>query len=247
MSVVALGSVKASPGVTTAAVMLAAAWPEGRDALVVEADPDGGVLAPRYGIGTDPGLVSAVAAARRGTPARELLGHAQHLPGGIAVLAGPASADQAHAALDATPGVFTALRELTDVDVLLDCGRISPQAPSLRAALEADLLLLVARPRLDEAHHVAHRVRALSGASTPIGLVTVGRRPYAPSEFADAVGAALVATLAHDPAAAEAVCSGRGNPRALRRSPLARSALEATAAIDGFLGSDANLDLVTAP
>ena len=45
MSLVALAADKGSPGVTTAAVALAAVWP--RPALVAECDPSGGDLAMR--------------------------------------------------------------------------------------------------------------------------------------------------------------------------------------------------------
>ena len=65
MTVVALASVKGSPGVTTAATALAAAWPTGRQVLLVEADPFGGDLAPRYGSTVTGGLASLFAAARR--------------------------------------------------------------------------------------------------------------------------------------------------------------------------------------
>jgi hypothetical protein len=46
VTLIALASIKGSPGVTTAATALAASWPEGRQVLLVEADPFGGDLAP---------------------------------------------------------------------------------------------------------------------------------------------------------------------------------------------------------
>ncbi len=58
MTVVALASVKGSPGVTTAALAMAARWPAGRKVLLVEADPFGGDLAPRYGATVTGGLAS---------------------------------------------------------------------------------------------------------------------------------------------------------------------------------------------
>ncbi len=49
MSIVAIGSLRGSPGATTMAVALASVWdrPRAGAPLVVEADPDGGVLAAR--------------------------------------------------------------------------------------------------------------------------------------------------------------------------------------------------------
>jgi len=55
--IVALGADKASPGVTTAAVALAMAWPGGR--AVFEADPSGGDLAFRALHATAGGLLAA--------------------------------------------------------------------------------------------------------------------------------------------------------------------------------------------
>ena len=50
MTVWAVGSLRGAPGATTLAMGLAAAWPAttGRRCVVVEADPNGGVLAARF-------------------------------------------------------------------------------------------------------------------------------------------------------------------------------------------------------
>ncbi len=58
MKIVTLASVRGAPGVTTAALMLASTLPE---AVLVEADLDGGVLAIRYGLGREPGLTTLAA------------------------------------------------------------------------------------------------------------------------------------------------------------------------------------------
>ena len=51
MTVLVLGSVKASPGVTTLTLALALTWPRRASAgvRIVEADADGGTLAARLG------------------------------------------------------------------------------------------------------------------------------------------------------------------------------------------------------
>lgn len=53
MALVCFVSQKGSPGTTTTALAVAAAWltPDGRRKLFVEADPFGGVLALRYQLG----------------------------------------------------------------------------------------------------------------------------------------------------------------------------------------------------
>jgi hypothetical protein len=95
----ALGSVKSSPGVTTAAVALGARWPARDVPVVVEADPAGGDLLARYRMEPYPGLVSLAAAARRGADPGLLWRHTQPLPGGLPVVVGAMGGEQARAAV----------------------------------------------------------------------------------------------------------------------------------------------------
>jgi MinD-like ATPase involved in chromosome partitioning or flagellar assembly len=99
VSLVAVAAAKAAPGVTTSALAMAAAWPAGRQVLLVEADPGGGDLAARFGLAAEPGLVSLAAAARRQIDSALVGDHAQKLPGGLGVLVGPPGPEQAAAAL----------------------------------------------------------------------------------------------------------------------------------------------------
>lgn len=240
MSVIALGSAKASPGVTTTAVALASVWPDDREAVVVEADPDGGSLSGRFGVPVEPGLVSFAAAVRRspdvdsdGDPSGAdgtLARHTQTLPGEIPFLAGPPAAEQAHAAL-ATAGPALVKRGTSRVDLLLDCGRVGPRSPSLSLACEADVLALVARPRLEEVHHLVHRVATLRDQARHLCLITIGSRPYPPSEVAEAIQLPLVGTIPEDARAAAALTGAPGSERRLIRSPLLRAAREAGQAL----------------
>src|SRR5690606_40344837 len=61
MTLVALTSVKGAPGVTTTVLAMAAVCPPSRRLVVVEADPEGGVLAARLGLRAEPGLVTLAA------------------------------------------------------------------------------------------------------------------------------------------------------------------------------------------
>ena len=65
--IVALGSIRGAPGVTSWAVLLAAAWPPEFqiERVVLEADPAGGVLGARYGLGVEPGVAAFLASLRR--------------------------------------------------------------------------------------------------------------------------------------------------------------------------------------
>ncbi len=62
---IAVCSLKGSPGVTTWALALAACWPRPASAVLVECDPSGGSLAARFGLAPAPGLVQP----HRGGPA----------------------------------------------------------------------------------------------------------------------------------------------------------------------------------
>src|SRR4051812_17131410 len=88
MSTLVVGSVRSS-GATTLALALAG-WID--RAVLVEADPDGGVLALRYGLGREPGLLTLAAA--RDVDETRLLEHTQRLPGGLPVAVAPESADR---------------------------------------------------------------------------------------------------------------------------------------------------------
>lgn len=237
MSVIALGSAKASPGVTTTAVALASVWPADREPVIVEADPDGGSLGAHFGVPAEPGLVSFAAAVRRSPdvdpggdggsdPEGTLARHTRALPGEIPLLTGPPAAEQAHAAL-AAAGTTLVRRGTGRVDLLLDCGRVGPRSPSLPLACEADVLALVARPRLEEVHHLVHRVDVLRDQARHLCLITIGARPYTPSEVAEAIQLPLVGTIPEDARAAAALNGAPGSERRLVRSPLLRAAREA--------------------
>src|SRR4051794_13328930 len=108
MALVSIGSTKASPGTTTLALALAVAEPSSRW-LVVEADPDGGSIAARLGLGYEPGLVELAAAARRDRPDSSVIDRfLQPVTEEVSVLCGPASAAQAHAALSLSASALAA-------------------------------------------------------------------------------------------------------------------------------------------
>lgn len=73
--IVALGSVRGSPGVSVWSMLLAAAWPTESDAerVVVEVDIDGGVAGARYGVGVEPGVLGLVTGLRHGGDVTEAL------------------------------------------------------------------------------------------------------------------------------------------------------------------------------
>jgi hypothetical protein len=221
MTVLVLGAVR-SCGVTTLATALAATWPGGRRVLLAELDPAGGTLAAGSGWPPEPGLVSLAAAARRGGDPTLVWEQCQELPGGVAVLAGPASADHARTALGMLGPLLARFGEL-DADVLADCGRLDPGTPNPGMA-GADRVVLVARPRLADLHALATwRENHLVDARN-LGLVLVGDGPYPDDEIAGALGVEILARLPWDPAAADALVSVPASARELRFAPLVRAA-----------------------
>ncbi len=218
------GAPRSSPGVTTAVVAVASC---AVDAVVVEGDPDGGVLAARFGLAKEPGLTTMAAAVRSAPEGSfELDAHQQALPGGVRVVAGPASAESATALWrSAGPRLVSALAGVaTSRPVVVDAGRLSPVAPTGALLDAADVLVVVVRPHLEDLHALAARAKALQGSTSRLAVLLVGDQPYGPADVADQLDVEVLGVLAHDRRAADAL-AGRGwSAKGLRRSSLARSA-----------------------
>jgi hypothetical protein len=253
MGYVAFASAKGSPGVTTTLAALAGTWPADRPLVLVELDPSGGDLVARFDLGTEPGLVTLAASGRRDLNGETLLAHTQPLPAAPAgdgpfrrVLAAPVSADQATAALTALRGGLARALDGVDADVLVDCGRLDPSSPVFEVATRAELLVMLARPIVSEVHHLSARMGALPSATT--SLLTVGDRPYAVDEVAEAVGAHPLGCVAFDPRAAAALSGDLGNAaRVLRRSRLLRDAAAVADALAAWLRPDIDAASTAAP
>jgi MinD-like ATPase involved in chromosome partitioning or flagellar assembly len=230
-NLVAVGSVKGSPGATTLALAVAGHWPTVGGMvrpLVVEADPAGGDVAARFALSDTPGLMALAAAVRRAASPEVVEECVQVLPGGVPVVAGPAGGQQAAAAvtLFAGSGGVEALRGDAEVagTVLLDLGRLEdPTLPLVRAA---DVLLLVTRGEVEALAHIAARAGDLNAVAAGVELVVVGPSPYPASEIGAALGIGRVHAVPWDPRTAAALAGRAGVPgmRRERVSPLARAA-----------------------
>ena len=227
---VAVCSIKGSPGATTLAVACAARWPGGSPPLLIEADPAGGDLAARFRLAPDRGLVSWAAAARRGT-AQEAVGavltaHAQPLLARFPVIVAPPGAGQTIAALSvlASPPASAFTGVANRQVVIADCGRADPESPALPVLRAADLVVIAVRPLPDELSHLAARADLIAGLEGRAGLVLMRGPGYPPGEVADVVGLPVVAAAPNDRHAA-AVLGGRATPsRSFSRLPLLRAA-----------------------
>lgn len=232
---VAIGSVKGSPGATTAAVALAARWPAGEEPTVIECDPAGGDLLVRFELEAYPGVVSLAAAARRGSEADLLRRHTQRLPGGLPVVVGAVGGEQAKAALAvlASSGGVDVLCRAAAGDravVLADCGRLQSGSPALPVAQAADALLLVVRSTAEELAHVAALLPTAVGWCRSVRLLLVGDG-YGPAEVARELGVPVAGRLPADARGAAALAGNSGSRHGPARSALGRAAAEVAVAV----------------
>ena len=224
MTLIALASVKGSPGVTTAATALAASWPEGRQVLLVEADPFGGDLAPRYAMAPTGGLSSLFAAARRTLVPEDVWDHVDHLPGGLPVLFGLGGMHQAVANEKAWPIVAGALSAL-DADVVIDVGRLLPNlAGGVRDVLaRADALVVLCQPTLEAIVHLREALPGLAGELRGRSLLVVpaGAAQFSAADIGRTLRVEVLAPMPEDPGAAAALANRRP-VRRLERTRLLR-------------------------
>lgn len=234
MTVIALASIKGSPGVTTAALALAASWPRGRRVLLVEADPFGGDLAPRYGSTITGGLGSLFAAARRTLSPDAVWDHVDQLPGGLPVLFGLSNVQGAVANEKAWPAIAEALAAL-DADVVVDVGRLLPGfAGGIRDVLEhTDALIVLCEPTLEAIVHLRAALPGLVAEmrSRQLLIIPTGTVGYSSAEIGMTLGVAVGPPMPHDPKAAGVLANKRSVKR-LERTALLRWA----SALVGALG-----------
>jgi hypothetical protein len=221
--IIGVGSVHGSPGATTLALVLASVWP-GPTPLLVEADPDGGIVAARLGLADEPGLVGLVAALHsRSTEYTEVLAFAQK-SGEVAVVPGPASPEQAAAVLaSASDDLRDTLS--TQPVTIVDVGRIVPRSPAMPIVLGCDEVWVVAETTIEQLRLAALRARALMPMAPGVGIVTVGSE-YSPAEITRTLEAPVWGSVARDPKTAQTLAGLRAARRGLARSPLFRSVHE---------------------
>ncbi len=235
MTIVSFLSLKGAPGVTTLACLVGASWPADRPVLVVEADPSGGDLAPRFGLSSKSGWSSLATAARRGDGAGGgLLPHVQALPGGLEVLVGtePATA----AGLRSWEGLAPFLdADGSHPDVLVDLGRWTPADRVAEEWLRrSDHVVVVAWSEVASVLRVGERAALLAERSgAPVGLAVVTYGPLDGADIERFTGVPVLAELPFDPVAAS-VASGRDRAgRRLARSRLAAASHRLAAMLAG--------------
>src|ERR1700735_4690943 len=178
MALIAVAADKGSPGVTTAAIALAAVWP--RPVLRAEGAAGGGRRGSRLpgaeGEPLDPrrGLLSLAVAARRGLQPHQVWEHTQRLRGGLDVLTGVTNAEQG-AGLDALwASLGSALGAFPQADVIADCGRIGADGPHYDLLAQAAVVVMITRASLGEVVRLRDRAGSLVAGGQRRGRAGTG-------------------------------------------------------------------------
>lgn len=231
--IVALSSLRGSPGVTSWSLLLAGAWPIGVERVVLEADGDGGVLAVRCGLGVDPGVAALVAATRRHdaqTGRVTVDAFARRLGDEVWVIPGPESAERAAAVWASSADDVAAMAALDRRVWIVDGGRSAAGALAAPFTERAELAVVLTSARQEDLVAVPPRVRSLQGGgAAAVGVLVVGRPGYGLDELRAFFGTGLVwmVRVAGDAALTAPLTL---SSRRARRSWLWREAVDVAAA-----------------
>jgi hypothetical protein len=183
MTLIAVGSVHGSPGVTSLAVDLARTW--SGEALLIEADPDGGVLAARLDLAVKPGLMELAGAARTGIDTNDLWKFAQPIAGDVGVVVAHPAAEQTGSALRAALAHVIVAAQGIDALVVVDIGRLRPGSPALIAPGSASHTVIMSSNSVEPIVSLTHRAQLIAGCSSPV-VVLNQAHPYSAAEVAAA-------------------------------------------------------------
>jgi hypothetical protein len=212
---------KGAAGASTVAIALALASGPERSVTLVDADPDGGALAARFGVASTPGLVSLSAAARHGFRPDLIGPHTQHIRSGVELIAGPPSAEQLSSALGGLGRPFA--QALAAIDAIADVGRWQLRSPATDLVREAVATVLVIRPSLEGVAHARCQVVDLQRICRRVEVAIVGDQPYGANEVADALAVDQVTMVPCDRRGAALLGTEPVSGRWGNRSPLMRA------------------------
>lgn len=242
MAAITLTSASGSPGVTTASLGLALAWP--RPVLLVEADPTGGSgLLAGYFRGTreyDGGLIELALSANDVCEAlAEVARPIENTT--VSYVAGTRSHTQATALTDVWHSFLREVQHLESAgqDIIVDAGRLGLRGSPEPLIAEADLTLLVARTTLPALSAVRSWADTLKQNANPwrkpAALIVGSGQPYGIREVANVLGIPIIATLADDPESAAVLHRGAEPTKRFNTSPLTRSFSAAAASIQSLV------------
>lgn len=196
MGLIAVGSAKGSPGVTTVALLLGTLWP--RMSVVAECDPSGGDIAWRMPgadgrpLDSQTGLLSLVAAGRRALEPGLVLRHGQAIVGGQLVIAGMSAPEQAGSVPWSDLGGI--LAEAPGFDVVADLGRIGAKTPQSALLDVASAVVMVVDTVPSSVVHLRDRLIRIQNAKssmlrppTHVVVVALPKRQRAVHEVEEAL------------------------------------------------------------
>ena len=219
MSIIVLTSACGAPGVTTTTLGLAMTW--NRPAIAIEADPVGGssILAGYFRGFHEPtqSVVDLLLALRNGRLAEQFPLNLVSVEGtDVSVLPGPRSHAQARSALDLWEPLSLIWKTLqSEMDILVDAGRLGMESAPTPLLRVADLVLLVTRsdlPSLAAARQWAEQVienRKAHPESPEWKILLIGGgHPYTAHEVESVLGLPVISTLGLDARGASAYSAG---------------------------------------
>lgn len=223
MTVLAVTSSRTSPGATTLATGLAISLSHvSPRALLIEADPSGGVLALRFGLTPAPSLASFGSDIRNDFDESLVWSNAQDLRGAHCIPS-PVDPELSRAWIERIGATLVAELPRLGAPTILDLGYVGDGAASLELARAADLTLIVTRPETAEIQALLYQVRRLRSVGAEVAIVCVGSQPHDPAEIAAIADAPLAAVLPDDRAVASALSGANFNKGSFRRSLLWRT------------------------
>jgi len=235
--IVTFSSVRGSPGVTSWALLTAAAWPQAFrvERVVLEVDLDGGVLGARYGLGVEPGVAGLLAAVRRHSSGADLdiTAFARHMPDDVWVVPEPESAEQcaivwsSAATVDGVAAVAAADERVW----IIDAGRLRGVGVAAPFVTRAALSVVLCRDAQEDLVQVPSRIAALQLLGASVGVMVVGKPAYQRDELVHFFGTGLVWQVEASKDLVTVAGAVLENNRRARRTLVWRSALEVAAAM----------------
>ncbi|MEZ5220272.1 MAG: hypothetical protein R2743_02185 [Ilumatobacteraceae bacterium] len=158
--------------------------------MVLEADPDGGVLGARYGVGVDPGAITLVTALRRSdkTPL-DIDDHGRLLDDRVLLIPGPESPDLAHSVWkgEAQPTAVT-MALAKQHDWFVDCGRLRIDSVSAGFTQFSSLNIVVVGAATEDLVQLPPIMRRLEETGGPAAVIVVGKPAHSAAEIAQFLG-----------------------------------------------------------
>ncbi len=221
---------------TTTTVALASAWPAGSEALIIEADPQGGDLAAWFDLPILPSL-STVVTSTLDASWSDIDRHTRLAPSGLRLIPAPPSAAEArHAVAESARALAPALAALRSPVAIVDAGTLIDSRTSHPLVASAAVTVAVHRQRPESARAAAVRLQrfadqleALASGNTGLVVAVVGAEPFDLDQIAtfvaDVANGAGVVGLPVDGLTAAVYAGRRGvSARRLARLPLTRAA-----------------------